>query len=191
MDYNFVITLKRPDYKLINWVSVLLIITFLLAFFFHITQTGIGKSNMAILGIPVIIIGLMLNGFFRRKQKDFLVYYRVELLIAALGWFVLPLFADVRFIGWLYGLMAFIERYVKMPDQWAFSKDHVVRNVFPKKTYEWVDIDNAVIRDNLFTLDLRSNKIIQKELETPVDQPLQDEFNEFCQQQLHFTNTSQ
>jgi hypothetical protein len=186
MDDNFIISLKRPDYRLINWVNVLLIITFLLAMFFHFIQTGINKQNITILLIPVIIIGLMLNGFLRRKQKDFLVYYRVELMIAAIGWFVLPLFSEVRYIGWLYGLMAFVERYVKMPDQWIFSKEHVVRNIFPKKTYEWVDIDNVVIRDNLFTLDLRSNKIIQKELDTPVDKQLQDEFNEFCQRQLHF-----
>eukprot|EP01035_Chromulina_nebulosa_P054502 gene54502-74668_t len=68
-------------------------------------KTGVDKRNAVVLAIPVMIIGLMLNGFLRRNQKDFLVYYRVELLIAALGWFVLPLFAEIRNIGWLYGLM--------------------------------------------------------------------------------------
>ena len=90
-------------------------------------------------------------------------------------------------IGIVYAALAMIEKYVKKPDEWHFSTDHVTRNSFPKKTYEWVAIDNVIIRDNLFTLDFRNNVIIQKELDVPVDTATQEEFNAFCKNKLLFT----
>lgn len=183
---EYIITLKRPGYKAIDLVSIILLVLFLIAFFYFLAQTGIHGNNWWLLFVPTIIIGLMINGFANRKKQDFLVYYRTELFIAALGWFLLPIYSDARFIGWMYALMAIIERYVKFPDEWAFSKDKVVHLIIPKKTYEWVEIDNVIIRDNLFTLDLRNNKIIQKELDVPVDKNTEEEFNNWCREQLHF-----
>ncbi len=186
--YDFIITLKRPSYRYINLVSLLLLFIFLAAFFYYLLQTGLAGRNKWLLVIPAMIIGLVIYGNSRSKEKDFLVYYRTELFIAAIGWFFLPLFAEARYIGCFYGLMAFIERYVKTPDELGFSKERVVRNTFPKKIYEWVDIDSVIIRDNIFTFDLRSNKIIQKELDMPVDKKTEEEFNEYCKEQLHFGN---
>jgi hypothetical protein len=188
MNYDFIITLKRPGYRYINLVSILLLFIFLLAFAYYMLQVGWAAGNYWLLLIPGFIIGLAVYGFIRRNEKDFLVYYRTELFIAALGWFLLPSFAEVRFLGWLYAGMAIIERYVKFPDEWAFSKEQVVHNSFPKKSYEWVEIDNVVLRENLFTIDFRNNKIIQKELDSPVDKDTETEFNAYCAQQLHFTS---
>lgn len=186
MTSDFVITLKRPGYKAVNMISILLLLIFLLAFGYYVLQTGLHGRNLWLLLIPVIIVSLMVKGFLDQKQPDMLVYYRTELFIAALGWMLLPIYPEARYIGWLYALMAFIERFVKYPDEWAFSKDKVVHLLFPRKTYEWVEIDNVIIRDNLFTLDLCNNKIIQKELDTPVDKATEEEFNAFCREQLHF-----
>jgi hypothetical protein len=188
MANDYIITLKRPGYKAIDLVSIFLIIIFLVAFSYYILQTGLQGRNGLLLLIPAMIIVQMIRGFTQRKHPDFLVYYRTELFIAALGWMLLPVYKEIRYIGWLYAIMAFIERYVKSPDQWSFSKENVMHLIFPKQTYEWVEIDNVVIRDNLFTLDLRNNKIIQKELDVPVDKALEEEFNAYCKEQLHFRN---
>lgn len=186
MANDYIITLKRPGYKAINLVSIFLLIIFLIAFFYYLLQAGLQGRNAWLLLIPVMIIGLMIKGFTQQKRPEFLVYYRTELFIAALGWMLLPIYAEARYIGWMYAIMALIERYVKYPDEWAFSKEKVVHLIFPKKTYEWVEIDNVIIRDNLFTLDLRNNKIIQKELDVAVDKATEEEFNAYCREQLHF-----
>ena len=186
MASEFIITLKRPSYRAINLVSIILLFLFLVAFFYYLWRAGIHGKNALLLVIPVMIAGLMIKGFTRLNRKDYVVYYRTELFIAALGWFLLPLYAHARLIGWMYAFMAVIERFVKYPDEWAFSKENVVHLIFPRKSYEWVEIDNVIIRDNLFTLDLMNNRIIQKELDVPVDKPTEDEFNAWCREQLHF-----
>ena len=186
MASDYIINLKRPSYRAINSVSVLLLALFLVAFFYYIVQRGLDGKNVFLLLVPAMIAALAIRGFLNRKKPDFLVYYRTELFIAALGWFLLPIYAKAKLIGWMYALMAVIERYVKYPDEWSFSKENVVHHIFPKKVYEWVEIDNVMIRDNLFTMDFMNNKIIQKELDTPVDKSLEDEFNAYCKEQLHF-----
>jgi hypothetical protein len=189
MQYEYIITLKRPGYFLINTISVILLVLFLAAFGFFVMSSGWSGRQYWLLLVPAMIIGLMIYGYVRSKEKDFLVYYRTELFIAALGWFLFPEFTELRYLGWLYALMAFIERLAKRPDQWGFAKEAVDRLGIPKKSFNWVDIENVVIRDNLITIDFRNNKILQKELDSPVDKPLEREFNDFCQQQLHFIDT--
>jgi hypothetical protein len=184
--FDYVITLKSPNYRYINLISQLLLVIFLVTYFFYLFGIGMFGKNLWMVVIPILIIGLWLFGWVRSSNRSFQVHYRIELMIAAMSWILLPLFEYHMWIGWGYALMAVIERWVKVPDEIGFSKEKVVRNSLPKKRYEWVEIDNVVIRDNLFTLDLRNNKIIQKELDEPIANELEDEFNAYCKEQLHF-----
>lgn len=184
--YEYVITLKSPGFKYINIVSQLMLFMFLVTYFFYLIRLGFHGKTLWLLAIPALIIAIWLYGWVRSSDKNFQVHYRIEMMIAAMAWILLPLFPNSVWIGWGYALMAVIERWVKFPDEIGFSKEAVVRNAFPKKRYEWFEIDNVMIRDNLFTLDLRNNKIIQKELDEEISKELETEFNAYCKEQLHF-----
>jgi hypothetical protein len=184
--FDYVISLKRPNYKGVNAVSQILLLLFLTAFFYYIIQTDFAGRQYWLAGIPLLIGAAWVYGYVKAADPQFVIYYRLELMIAALGWFFIPLFAYSHLLGYIYALMSIAERYIKFPDEIGFTKEKVVRNTFPSKTYQWFEIDNVILRDNLFTLDLRNNKIIQKELEESVAPELEKEFNEYCRQQLHF-----
>lgn len=184
--FDYIITLKSPGFKYVNWMSQGMLLLFLITYFFYLFRLGLWGNTLWLLVIPILIIALWLYGWVRSADKTFQVHYRLEMMIAAMAWILLPLFPHSSWIGWGYALMAVIERWVKFPDEIGFSKEVVVRNSFPRKKYEWFEIDNVIIRDNLFTLDLRNNKLIQKELEEPISEELEKEFNAFCKQQLHF-----
>lgn len=182
MKYEFVITLRRPNYRAVDIISQLLLLLFLVFFVRYAWATGWLRTSPVIIIVPLLITGLWIYNV--RKPKDEIVYYRLALVMAGLGWLMIP--HGWQWLAAVYGFLSITERQVKFPDEIGFSAEKVVRSSFPRKTYQWIDIDNVMIRDNLFTLDLRSNTIIQKELETPVSKKLQHEFNEFCRQQLHF-----
>lgn len=184
MNYDYVITLQRPNYKAINIISQLLLFIFLMAFVRFGLEVGFENIKVQCL-IPLAIIGLWVYTAVKSRQKDFVPYYRLALLMAGFGWMFVSGYG--LWLAILYAILGLSERFIKFPTEIGFSKEKVVRNSFPKTTYEWVDIENAIIRDNLFTLDLRNNKIIQKELDQPVDKELEKEFNEFCKAQLHFS----
>lgn len=186
ISYDYVISLRRPDYKAVDWISRILLLIFLLSFFYYVLNSNFGQRQYWLALIPLMIVSAWLYGYVRSAKPDFVVYYRLELMIAALGWFFIPLFAYSQWLGYAYAFMAITERYIKFPDEIGFSKDKVVRNTFPSRTYQWFEIENVVIRDNLFTLDLRNNKLIQKPLEETIEPEMEKEFNEYCRQQLHF-----
>ncbi len=185
--YDFVITLKSPNYRQINLISQFLLIMFLAVYFRYLWSIGMYGTNLWLLIIPVLIIGSWQWGWVRSTHPNFMVYYRVELMMAGMSLILLPLFRNSYIFGIAFFIMAVFERWVKIPDEIAFSKEKIIRNTFPRKEYQWFEIDNALIKHNLFTLDFRDNRIIQKELDEPIDAELEAEFNEFCRKQLLFT----
>lgn len=186
MKYDYVITLRRPNYKAVNIISQILVLFYLLAFTRVALETGLPGRSLRHLLIPVSIAVLWIYTAIRSRQKDFVPYYRLQLLMAALGWAML-LWGNYWWLPAVYAIMGFSERFLKFPDEIGFSKEIVVRNTFPKQKFEWVEIENAMLRDNLFTLDLRNNKMIQKELDEPVGKELETEFNAYCKELLHFS----
>ncbi len=185
MEYEYVITLKRHNYKALNIISQLLLLIYLIAFVRLALEIGFGKLLLKFSILPALVIGVWVYIIVRSRQKDFMPYYRLPLLLAAFGWLYMGQMGLLLLIT--YGIMGLSERFIKFPDEIGFNKDKVVRNSLPHKKYEWVDIENAMIRDNLFTLDLRNNKVIQKKLDEPVSKELELEFNQFCKEQLHFS----
>ncbi|HMP91457.1 MAG TPA: hypothetical protein PKD90_01185 [Phnomibacter sp.] len=182
---EYVILLERPRFTFINLVSQLLLLLFLASFFYYIFQTG-QQNNFWLYLIPAMIGGLWIFGYVRGANPQFMVYYRLELMIAAIGWISMMQWPVAPYIGLAYAVMAAAERIAKMPDELLFSEESVVRHRFPRKRYEWVQIENVIIRDNLFTLDLRNNTFIQKPLEQSISPELEQEFNAWCKKQLHF-----
>jgi hypothetical protein len=57
-------------------------------------------------------------------------------------------------------------------------------STFGEKMFPWADLQNAVVRNDLFTVDFKNNKILQ--LEIIDDQPAsqQEEINGYCQSRL-------
>jgi hypothetical protein len=64
----------------------------------------------------------------------------------------------------------------------------VLVNTFPKKLYPWAEINNMLIKDDYITIDFKNNKLIQKQINEPVTEAIQNEFNAFCAEQLAKNN---
>lgn len=179
MVYNYVITLKQPDYRLADQVSLLMLLFALLAFsyFFYIHPK---------FGLPYLffVIGILVSaGFtiFKKRQAGF-AYFRFALLIAAAGW----VYGIERntWMAILYAIAGLLERQVKFPQEIGFSENEITFNTFPKKRLAWNEVSNAVIKDGLITIDHKNNKLFQKEIDSGVSLQVEKEFNEFCRKQL-------
>ncbi len=179
MVYDYVITLKKSDYRFVDQVSQLMLLFALLAFgyFYYIHP----KSGSAYFWIEA---GILLSGgytFYKKRRAGF-AYFRFALLLAAVGWF----YGIERniWMGILYGVAGLLEKQVKFPQEIGFSENKVIFNSFPKRTLEWDKINNALIKDGLITIDQKNNKLFQKEIDSGVSLQVEKEFNEFCRQQL-------
>lgn len=55
---------------------------------------------------------------------------------------------------------------------------------FPVKKITWPSLNNVILKDNLLTIDLKNNKLIQQPVDVSKSSPGEKDFNEFCRQQL-------
>ncbi len=60
----------------------------------------------------------------------------------------------------------------------------VVHYVFYKKMFYWVDLNNVILKDRILTVDFKSNKLIQSEIDEDSCDIDEKTFNRFCSEQL-------
>lgn len=53
---------------------------------------------------------------------------------------------------------------------------------------QWDEVNNALIKDGLITIDLRNNKLYQNEIEGYVTAEVEKEFNDFCKRCINAFN---
>ena len=176
--YQFVIELKRPSYKSINWISQLMLLLSLSAFSFVFFQ---GLVQPKIIFSIVGIIAWWAFCFWQSKNGK-IVYYRIGLLFACLGWFFVH---NGNWISLIFLIAALLEKQAKFPQEIAFDNDEIVFNTFPKKKYNWTDFNNIIIKDGIITIDFKNNKLLQKEIQSGATAQDELDFNEFCTNRLH------
>lgn len=181
MVYQYVVTLKNNSQKYVDTFSLLLLMISVAVF---IRQAFTPENTWPfffpiVAGIVVLIVAL---NFYRRQKKTRRVSYSSALFVAAIGWAAIP-----SFLHWLvipFVLLGLIERTAKLPLEVGFSDDRVVINTLIRRRYKWADFNNIVLKDDLLTLDLKDNRVIQRETIDEEGDADEDEFNNYCEKQL-------
>jgi len=177
-EYDYLVTLKKTDSKLFDYISQLML---LFAFAFFIFSGINTEKNTALFYFLISFLVLVTWVYVRLLKKD-QVSFRLPLFIAVVGW--LYRMGDHLLVTVLYMLAYAFEKQVKRPVEIGVDKDGVSVNNFPIKKYDWASLSNVVIKDGLITIDYKNNKLFQRELESDVSPELEKEFNEFCSSQL-------
>lgn len=180
MRYPYVVILKKDSERTIDFISILLCLFSVLNFLNVQIRTNHFQIFFSAFA-AVVLVGTVLNIVLSRKGRQ--VRYRYWLLIAGLGWLGMPF---LPWLGILFFLQSFLEYQVKRPLEIGFSGKQVVINTLFKRSYDWTDFNNVVLKDGLLTLDFKNNRLLQKEVVDDEDEDDADEteFNEYCQSRL-------
>ncbi len=178
-EYDFIVTLKRLDYRLLNIISVLMCVFAVSVSVFGLIYTGSSANSFYLaLLLNCFIIIFLVYSFFNTRKKDVSVVFRWALTASAILWFLPP--QNNLLIALLYIVASFIERQLKLPQEIGFDKDEIIINSFPSKHYQWQEVNNVILKDNMLTIDFKNNKILQKETDSDVSSETEKEFNAFC-----------
>ncbi|MDE3145721.1 MAG: hypothetical protein KGL19_16345 [Bacteroidota bacterium] len=187
--YDYIIVIKTPAaHKLIDFFSQLLLLMSVAAFILAGIKNLHGNflsniktiSTLYFLAAAIIFYWLIYCNNQKRKGNE--VYYRFGLLIAAFGWYLNK--SEWLLFSIAYLLVSVLEKPLKVLPEAAFDKDEIVFNSFPQKKYLWKDVANAILKDNILTIDLKNNKLIQKEIDAEISEADEKDFNEFCKERL-------
>ena len=178
--FDYIIVCKSPDFKNVDRISQLMLFITLMALSYSL-YAGLYPSPALLIAIMTSVASWWIFCVYQ-KIKGSVPYYRLGLVFASWGWFLLP---NALIIAGLFLIGALFERQVKFPYEIAFDPQGIVINTFPKKHYPWMAIQNAIIKDDVITIDFQNNKIIQKDINEPVSVNITNEFNEFCKEQIN------
>ena len=164
---EFEIILRNDKIKTYRLLTVFIVFLNCLYFLYLLTdkkQRGFGE-----IAIGTIAVYILYRVFKTNKQRvpffiDEWVYFALMLL-----WIDQYLFAILNLIFMLqYTAATQTIRYV-------FS-DKIQQKNFPWKKYQWSEMSNVVLKDNILTMDFKNNKVIQAEIDNQVDEKA---FNSF------------
>lgn len=185
--YNFVITIKQPDYKTPNAISILMLLMSAAVFgYVCYNYWGVKPYQNLAIFYAVLLGGIVLwiaYCQFIVKKLNRVPYYRIALMVSAIGWFTEPV--SNYWIAALYVAAALFERQVKFPQEIGVDEKGITFNSFPAKEYPWSEVENIILKDGIITVDYNNNnRFYQKEIESEVSVALEKEFNNYCRQQL-------
>lgn len=173
---RFMILLKNEKlgtYTIISW----LIIALNFIAFVYLGFSGKAKFSM----LPYFSAGLLLAIFtfrFVSKHESFESdLISLAFSLAIISWIVLQLYWGAAIALILFVVQDISRRKLTV----LVYDDRIVYPSFPKRTLEWKDLNNVILKDGILTIDLKNNKIFQNEILSPASEI---EFNEFCEDHL-------
>ena len=104
------------------------------------------------------------------------------------GYFFVLCFIFINYSWWLWGIeliLSTLSAIAITPVMLAFTSADIKKTGFPFKKYQWNQLINVVIKDNILTLDFKNNKLLQGEIATL--NVNEEAFNIFAEQQLNKT----
>lgn len=173
---QFEIILKNDKvrlYRNIAWIFMMLnFAVFIFLMFFDVYRYP------AIAFAVALGIYLLMRGYLFKIGKANIFLDEFVFFIPAAGWFGLHSYLIA--IGCL--LMGILYKVALQQIRFVFSRANIVKMNFPKKEFNWNELNNVILKDNILTLDFKNNKLVQMELENrDINQV---DFNSFAQLQL-------
>ncbi|HLO81643.1 MAG TPA: hypothetical protein VK166_11820 [Chitinophagaceae bacterium] len=178
--FPYVVVLKKKHQRTASLMGILSAFIFILIL--AIKTTNHPTDWLFMLLAIICFTGLLVYDIiqFRKKKKtEMMLLYLVA--VASLFFFDLPgkiAFAALALTGYLS----------TRPEEIGFSEKGIVFKSVFSKNIKWSDLNNALIKDGILTLDYKNNKLFQAETDDDEENEdydvSEEEFNGFCRAQL-------
>jgi hypothetical protein len=172
---QFEVTLKNDKIKYYKFIALLLVILNLAVFIILlISDVHFYEAAASLLLSGLYLIYLL---YAAKKTRSTFCVNQFTFFILAGSWIVLRDYL-IAFACIILGILYHLSLQ-KL--QFVFNSNFVKKMNFPKHVYSWEMFANVMLRDDILTIDLKNNKLIQLEIESNINET---QFNEFAQQNL-------
>lgn len=174
--FQYVLVVKKEKHHNIDLISILLcFISF--AFFIYYCVLQNSFANVLFTGALLIPVTVIRAFLLRKKKTGRQITFKHPLLITGILWLFVP---GMRWVFILFVLFVLFDHQARHPLEIGVSDEQIVINTFFRKKYKWTELSNVILKDNLFTLDFKNNKILQREIEPYRSDVDEKAFNAFC-----------
>jgi hypothetical protein len=104
-------------------------------------------------------------------------------------WAIVSVMIPWMYLGkwWIVGLIAmvlFTYIIARRPLKVKVGEGVISYPSFPAKKISWAELNNIILKDDLLTIDFKNNRIIQQMIDKKFRSVKEEDFNEFCREQL-------
>src|SRR5689334_10566385 len=110
-EYDFVVTLKHPEYKIYNVITVLMCVITIAAEIYGLIKVPFSNFMWVNVCLLAVVIFNLVFSYVSRKEAENIVTFKWSLYAAAFLWLLLPLYIPA--IGILFIIAALLERQIK------------------------------------------------------------------------------
>jgi hypothetical protein len=182
---NFSLSLintKKKQYETLSWWIVLLNEVTLV--YIAISLGGDQRKFLLLNGLLLPLILFPLNRLWAKKRtfyyRDLTLFY----LFPSYAWLSVGFYKTAGILLVLFILYKIALRSLRV----TFSELGIDYPSFPRKLIEWNQVAQVIVKDDLLTIDLRSNQLMQHPIEKNsfIDDREVADFNAHCQQKINF-----
>lgn len=178
--YDYVVVLQNPNRKLIAKTAQLMLLLSLLPF---AAAIYIDSKNFLTYLAVFVSLSFFISARFEKKRKKH-ASFALSLGVCGLGLFFTT---AIPYVGQLYLLAGILEWFFYKNTEVGFSEEIIVKSGFIPQKIKWSELNNVLIRDDLFTMDFKNNKLFQAYTDDSEDDEYEvgdDEFNAYCRERL-------
>ncbi|MCZ2459281.1 MAG: hypothetical protein LC128_06610 [Chitinophagales bacterium] len=166
---------KEKTYRFISWL--LISVNFITLFLLAVTAA----HNKAILFILTFLALLSIPALkYFRFQKG-RTAFGIAFILFTITWFFTP-YPWIAIINLVFLILDHISSGKLKVE---FYDDKIRFPSLTGKSHDWNELSNVILKDGILTIDFKSNRIIQQQIEEESDSINEKEFNEFCVQHLN------
>jgi len=170
-------TIILPNEKAATYRAVTFIIACinLIAFcYLYIKSTNEMGAMLASIGAILFVFTLILLTFFSSKKQAF--YISMAFVCAGLIW----LYVGLYLIGILVLLFSLFGFFTTQTFKIVVSDKGILYPSFPSVQIRWEEVAQAILKDNILTIDLKNNKLYQFVVPEKDNHIIESDFNLFC-----------
>jgi hypothetical protein len=179
---SFTLVLENQQVKIYQRISWLIVAVNFFAFL-SLAYTGVGSNGWFVSLPAALVLALYTVTAFLKLKKDITHRSRffMPFLASAVAWLLLQQYAMMLVVL----VMLVLEKKQKQTLDLIIDEEKITYPSFPMKIFTWSEITNVILKDDLLTIDLCNNKLIQVFIkETGA---AENTINEFCRAQLSQT----
>jgi hypothetical protein len=130
----------------------------------------------------VITAFYVLFVLFERLNRQYIndKMHRTIFLWGALGWAR----SDYWWVSFILLVFLFFDMMAHRKLVVSVSNEYIKLPSLTARQIEWAELSNLLLKDGLLTIDFKNNKLIQHPIQNTDWDIDEEEFNEFCKQQL-------
>jgi hypothetical protein len=178
---KFELELKNEKIKAYRTITLLIVILNILVFTFLLFDPT--KRTSALASLIFIFLYSLYRFYIGRKKQH--AFYLDEWIFFLL----MILWTDAVLVSIINMVLFLLYTISLQKSIYEFDSSFIKRRNFPWKKYQWQQLNNVILKDNLLTIDFKSNKLLQAEITN--DDINEKQFNNFAKEQLDLSITRQ